>query len=55
MSPAPKGLQKLLYVCEDFAIENDMTFAVKKTFCIFIKIKTSANSIIPGVFLNGHV
>ena len=55
MSPSPTGLQKLLDICNTFAIESDMVFNSKKTVCMRIKYKSKCDTKIPNVYLNGQV
>ena len=41
LSPTPFGLQKLLDVCADYALDHDMVFNTKKTVCMAILPVTS--------------
>ena len=41
LSPTPFGLQKLLDVCADYALDHDMVFNTKKTVCMAILPGTS--------------
>ena len=53
LASSPTGLQKLLGICAQYAVDNDMVFNAKKTVCMCIPYK-QLHIEIPSVFLNGN-
>ena len=53
IAPSASGLQKLLQICETYAVECDIIFNVKKTKCIVVKPKLLKKLNMPTVYLNG--
>ena len=51
LAPSPCGVQKILCICEKFAHEYDMLYDTSKTFCMCIRYKPSAVTMV-DVFLN---
>ena len=39
VAPSPGGLQKLIRICEQYAIEHDIIYNVKKSVCMLVKSK----------------
>jgi hypothetical protein len=54
LAPSPSALQKLLKICEDFAVSNDMTYNVRKTVCVCFQSIKLCNLPIPTVYLNNN-
>jgi hypothetical protein len=54
-APSPYSLQKLLIICEQFAIANNIAYNVKKTVCMCVKPKSFKNLRLPEFVLNGKV
>ena len=54
MAPSPKGLQKLIDICDNFAGNNDMLFNAKKTVCMCIKRSSSVKLRIPDLYLGNN-
>ena len=54
LSPTPFGLQKLLDVCADYALDHDMVFNTKKTVCMAILPRNFRNFVAPTISLCGH-
>ena len=56
ISPSPTGLQKLLQICQQYALDNDMIYNAKKTVCMLIsKRPNKYNMQIPQMFLDGNL
>lgn len=53
LAPSASGLQKLINICESYALLYDIKFNVKKTVCMCIKPKWMKHFNIPSVSLNG--
>ena len=53
IAPSPKGLQKLLNICQAYAMENDMIYNAKKTLCMCVRSKRFSKIDIPDVYLCG--
>ncbi len=53
LSPSPTGLQKLIDICQKFALNNDMVYNSKKTCCMVLSVKSTLNKHIPDIYLNG--
>ena len=51
LSPSVKGLQKLLNICQKFAIDNEIVYNPLKTKCMHIR-KRGADSVNSAVYLN---
>ena len=41
MAPSANGLQKMLYVCFDFSLRNDIMFNPVKSVCVTFKPKNN--------------
>ena len=52
IAPCPNALQQMIYICEQFAKENDIIFNVKKSKCMVLKSKCSQNYHVSNIFLN---
>ena len=37
MAPSPSALQRLINICDQFCIDNDLVFNPGKSICMFIK------------------
>ena len=55
MAPSASALQKLLNLCEDFASTQELSFNVKKTFCMCIKPKWLKELVLPKFILNDRI
>ena len=54
ISPSSAGLRKLLAVCEQFGIDNDLLFNASKSAIMFFKSNYMSNFNIPKFYLNGN-
>ena len=53
IAPSPAALQKLIFVCQNFALNHDISFNVKKTVCSCFKPKSLKVIYVPPFFLDG--
>ena len=53
LAPSPAGLQKLLNVCSQYAIEHTIIYNPKKTVCICFRGAKLSNLKIPRIYLDG--
>lgn len=53
LAPSPHALQKLVTLCEVFAISNDIMYNTKKSFVMCCKPKHMKNLTVPLCYLNG--
>ena len=37
VAPSPGGLQKLIGICEHYAMKHDITYNIKKSVCMLVK------------------
>ena len=54
ISPSSAGLRKLLAVCEQFGIDNDLLFNASKSAIMVFKSNYMSNFNIPKFYLNGN-
>ena len=54
LSPTPYGLQKMLYMCEEYAKAHDIIFNARKTVCMVLTPRKLRNMILPSIYLCGH-
>lgn len=54
LAPSVSGLQKLLDICVNYAIEHNITFNTKKSVAMYIKPKNIYLSNIPKVYMDGN-
>ena len=54
LSPTPYGLQKMLYLCEEYAKAHDMLFNARKTVCMALTPRKLRNMTLPTISLCGH-
>ena len=52
IAPSPVALQKLINICEEYAISNDILYNTKKPVCMCFLPKVLQNCDIPGITLN---
>ena len=55
LAPTPAALQKLISLCESYAIDADLTYNTKKTVCLSVLPKWLKNFQSPNLYLNGKV
>ena len=55
ISPSSAGLRKLLAVCEQFGIDNDLLFNASKSAIMFFKSNYMSNFNMPNFNLNGDI
>ena len=55
ISPSSAGLKKLLAVCEQFGIENDLLFNASKSAIMFFKSNYMSNFNMQNFNLNGDI
>ena len=53
LSPSAKGMQKLLDICQSFAIEFDILYNTTKSVCLYFESKKFKLLTIPYVMLDG--
>ena len=53
LAPSIKGLRKLIKICEQYALDHDIVFNVKKTKCMCFRSNIKLGRI-PPVFLRGQ-
>ncbi len=55
ISLSSAGLQLLLNMCNDYCIEHDLVFNVKKSQCMFFRCSVNKKSALPSIYLNGNL
>ena len=55
MSPTPQGLQKMLNICEQYALSHDIVFNTKKSVCMVIPSTFFRGMPLPDITLGGNV
>ena len=55
LAPSGRALQTLLKTCDMFAADNDITYNITKTVCMFIKPNVLNNVCMPIMKLSGNV
>lgn len=55
LSPTPQGLQKMLCICEQYALAHDIVFNTKKTVCMAILSTLFRGMPLPDILLCGNV
>ena len=53
MAPTPQALQQLLYTCEQYALDVELVYNTKKTFCMAIMPKWLQHIKLSDIVLNG--
>ncbi len=53
ISLSSAGLQSLLNICNDYCIEHELVFNVKKSQCMFFRSSVNKKCGLPGLTLNG--
>ena len=51
MAPSPAALQKLINICNDFSIQNNLSFNSTKSFCMVFKSRLY-NLLCPTFYMN---
>ena len=51
MTPSPTALQKLINICFDFSIQNDLSFDSTKSFCMVFRRRLSS-FLCPTIYMN---
>ena len=52
IAPSPSALQKLLTICNNFAVDNFILFNEKKTKCMCFKPRNLSDLHVPNLYLN---
>ena len=55
LSPSPKGLQKLIDICEEYGKNYDIIFNPKKCMCMSFTGKTLKIDHMPTLTINGNI
>ena len=53
VAPSAKALNTLLYLCDEFAMKNDIIYSTVKSVCMRINADAHANYDPPSIFLSG--
>ena len=53
LAPSPRALQQLLNICNEYAIEYDISYNVKKTKCMCVRPKLFKDITVPQILLGG--
>ena len=54
MAPSPAALQKLINICYDFSIQNNLSFNSTKSFCMVLKSRLY-NLVCPTFYMNTEI
>ena len=54
MAPSPAALQKLINICYDFSIQNNLSFNSTKSFCMVFKPRLY-NLVCPTFYMNTEI
>ena len=54
MAPCPSALQKLIDICYNFSVQNDLSFNLSKSYCIVFKPKPYKLSC-PRLYMDNHL
>ena len=52
LAPSPSALQKLIHICEQFALDNEMLYNPKKSTCMCFRSKEMKKLHVPTIFLD---
>lgn len=54
IAPSPGALQKMLNICQEFAIDNSIVYNEKKTKLMCFKPKSLSDLYVPNIYLNNQ-